>query len=77
MCRDGNVQMGACRPEHADGSMPTGECERNCEKEVIIGFVVFLWTRYLCRDEIVQTGACKKEHVDGRVRTGACEWEHC
>ena len=32
--RDGNVQMGACRTEHADGSMPTGEGKRNGGKMV-------------------------------------------
>ena len=65
--------MGACRPEHADGSMPTGECKQNCEKGVIIGFVVSLWIRYLYGDDIAQTEACKKEHVDGRVRMEACK----
>ena len=62
--------MGACRPEHADGSMPTGECEQKYEKGVIIGFVVSLWIRYLYEDDIAQTEACK-----GSMWMGGCGWK--
>ena len=76
-CRDGNVWMGACGPEHADGSMHTGRCNRKVRKRIIICFVVCLRTRYLYGYGIMQTGACKREHVDVRVRMGARGQEHC
>ena len=69
--------MGACGPEHADGSMHTGRCNRKVRKRIIICFVVCLRTRYLYGYGIMQTGTCKREHVDVRVRMGARGQEHC
>ena len=51
--------MGACGPNHADVSMPTGWCNQKGEEGVIICFAVCLQNTYLYGNRILQTGACK------------------
>jgi hypothetical protein len=70
-CRDGNVWMGACGPEHADGSMPTGRCNRKVRKRIIICFVVCLRTRICMGME-----SCRREHAKGSMWMWGCGWEH-
>ncbi len=55
---DGSMQTGACRWEHADGSVPTWVADGKGERGVIICFAGCLKTTYLYGDGIMQTVAC-------------------
>ncbi len=80
------MQAGACRREHAYGSMQTEaiyyqkmmtfnffNLHGMVNKGLFICFIIFLWIIYYSKGGSVQTGACRQEHAHMSMPTGWCD----